>query len=198
MASGSPGFPPCRQVSELDLQPIMLTRKPRNNQRKVWLDAGHCPTTSRCCAGDGVKRTDPTWSAVSSSSGCLSADGLGSRLPLPSVPALAPSSFAARRARIGARIGSGSSDLMPVGGPARPHCLLTVSGSEQAAACSPAGITLAICFCSLHLFSPARSLARQRWGRITSPAAHRPWLPQGHIAANTTSGSPMGSETPTE
>lgn len=95
----------------------------------------------------------------------------------------------------GARIGSGSGDLMPVGGPDQPRCLLTVSGSGQAAACSPAGIALGTHFRSLHLLSPAQSLARQCWGRGAGPAAHRPQPTQGYAAANTTLGSPTGIET---
>lgn len=76
----------------------------------------------------------------------------------------------------GARIGGGGGELMPVGGPARPRCLLTVSGSGQAAACGPAGIAPGTGFSQ---FAPA----------LASPSS-----PPGYAAANTT----LGSETPEE
>lgn len=76
----------------------------------------------------------------------------------------------------GARIGGGGGELMPVGGPARPRCLLTVSGSGQAAACSPAGIAPGTGFSQ---FAPA----------LASPSS-----PPGYTAANTA----LGSETPQE
>lgn len=142
------------------------------------------------CAGDGGKIPDPTWSLCPAAQG---ADGPGSCLPLLSLAALAPGSFAARLSegwrRTGVRIGGGSGDLMTVGGPARPRRLLTVSGCEQAAACSPAGIALGMCFSNLHLFSPARTLARQRWGRDCPDC---PLPPGPHCC------SPTGREIPRE
>lgn len=138
----------------------------RPAQSAAGLDAGHRPATTRRCAGDGGKRLDPTWSASPGGLGCLGADQTGhdlscrcsrSQLWLPAL--LLPDG-----ARIGSRIGGGSGDLMPVGGPAWPRCLLTVSGSEQAAACSPAGIALGMCFCSLPVFTspvPDQAVPRQ-------------------------------------
>lgn len=72
---------------------------------------------------------------LSSGSRCGRAGLLSALLAL---AALARGSFAARLSegwrRVGARIGAGSGDLMAVGGPARSHCLLTLSGCELPAA----------------------------------------------------------------
>lgn len=104
-------------------------------------DAGRGPA-----AHAGGTRPDPTWPALPGARDASVRPGWswgsrcsGSQLGLPAL--LLPE---------GAGIGGGDAELMRVGGPARARCLLTVSSTVQAAACSLGslpGCSLPLCVC---------------------------------------------------